>query len=160
MISTATRVQYATGYIALGLLDQAETELAAIPSEDRELPDVLAANAELAMAAKRWTDVVRFARRLSEVAPSDVQGWVWWAYALREMQQIREARSVLLQIEAAHGDDHAVVPYNLACYYCLLGEIETARRYFSKACKMDPSFKESAATDPDLAGLRADIAKP
>jgi len=25
---------------------------------------------------------------------------------------------------------------------------------------MDPGFKESVATDPDLAGLRADIAKP
>ena len=159
MISTATRVQYATGYIALGLLDQAEAELAAIPSEDRELPDVLAAQAGLAMAAKRWTDVVGLARRLTEVEPADVQGWVWWAYALREMQQIREARSVLLQVEAIHGDDHAVVSYNLACYYCLLGEIDTARRYLSKACKMDPSFKESLATDPDLEGLRADIAK-
>ena len=160
MISTATRVQYATGYIALGILDQAEAELTAIPSEDRELPDVLSAQAELAMAAKRWPNVVGFARRLTEVEPSDVQGWVWWAYALREMQQIREARSVLLQIEAIHGNEHAVVPYNLACYYCLLGELDTARRYFAKACKMDPSFKESIATDPDLEGLRADIAKP
>ena len=160
MISTAQRVQYATGYIALGLLDQAEAELAAIPSEAGELPDVLAAHTELAMAAKRWASVVRFARRLTEVEPSDVQGWVWWAYALREMQQIREARSVLLQIETAHGDEHAVVPYNLACYYCLLGEIDAAKRYFAKACKLDPSFKESAATDPDLEGLRADIAKP
>ena len=160
MISTATRVQYATGYIGLGLLEQAEMELAAIPDSDRELPEVLAAHAELAMAAKRWTDVVRFARRLTEVEPGDVQGWVWWAYALREMQQIREARSVLLQIDATHGDDHAIVPYNLACYYCLLGELDTARRYFSKACKMDPHFKESLATDPDLAGLRADIGQP
>jgi tetratricopeptide (TPR) repeat protein len=160
MISTATRVQYATGYLVLGLLEQAEAELVAIPSEDRELPDVLTTQAELAMAAKRWIDVVGFARRLTEVEPSEIQGWVWWAYALREMQQIREALSVLLQIEATHGDDHAVVPYNLACYYCLLGEIDTARRYFSKACTMDPSFKKSAATDPDLEGLRADIAKP
>lgn len=160
MISTATRVQYATGYIALGILDQAEAELAAIPSEDGELPGVLAAQAELAMAAKRWIDVVGFARRLTEVEPSDVQGWVWWAYALREMQKIREALGVLLQIEATHANDHAVVPYNLACYYCLLGEIDIARRYFAKACKMDSSFKESAATDPDLEGLRADIAKP
>lgn len=159
MISTATRVQYATGYIGLGLLEQAEVELKAIRSADRGLPHVLAAQAELAMAAKRWTDVVRFARRLTEVEPGDVQGWVWWAYALREMQQINEARSVLLQIEAIHGDDHAVVPYNLACYYCLLGELDTARHYFSKACKMDPSFKESIATDPDLAGLRSDIAQ-
>ena len=160
MISTATRVQYASGYIGLGLLEQAHAELAAIPDAESELPEVLAANAELAMAAKRWTDVVRFAHRLTEVEPGDVQGWVWWAYALREMQQIREARSVLLQIDATHGDDHAIVPYNLACYYCLLGELDTARRYFSKACKMDPHFKESLATDPDLAGLRADIGQP
>jgi Flp pilus assembly protein TadD len=160
MISTATRVQYATGYISLGLLEQAEAELAAIPSADRELPDVLTAQAELAMAAKLWTDVVRLARRLTEVEPDDVQGWVWWAYALREMQQVREARAILLQIEATHGDDHAVVPYNLACYYCLLGEIETARRYLAKACKMDAGFKGSVATDPDLKGLRTDSEKP
>jgi tetratricopeptide (TPR) repeat protein len=160
MISTATRVQYATGYIGLGLLEQAEAELSAIPAADRERPDVLTAEAELAMAAKRWNDVVRLARRLAEVEPGDVQGWVWWAYALREMQQVREARSVLLQIETTHGDEHAVVPYNLACYCCLLGEIETARRYFSKACKMDPGFKGSIATDPDLEGLRTDNGKP
>ena len=160
MISTATRVQYATGYIGLGLFEQAQAELAAVPDAERELPEVLAAHAELAMAAKVWTDVVSFARRLTEVEPGDLQGWVWWAYALREMQQIREARRVLLQIEATHGDDHAIVPYNLACYYCLLGELDTARRYFSKACKMDPHFKESLATDPDLTGLRADIGQP
>jgi tetratricopeptide (TPR) repeat protein len=160
MISTATRVQYATGYIALGLLDQAEAELAAIPSEDRELPDALAAQTELAMAARCWTDVVRFARRLTEVRPDDVQGWVWWAYALREMQQVRDARSVLLQIETTHGNEHAVVPYNLACYYSLLGEVDIATRYLSKACKMDPGFKDSAVTDPDLVALRADIVKP
>jgi Flp pilus assembly protein TadD len=160
MISTATRVQYATGYIGLGLLEQAEAELATIPDAERELPEVLAAHAELAMAAKRWTDVVRFARRLTEVEPGDVQGWVSWAYALREMQQIREARSVLLQIDATHGDDHAIVPYNLACYYCLLGELETARRYLSKACEMDPHFKESLANDSDLTELRADFGQP
>jgi hypothetical protein len=67
---------------------------------------------------------------------------------------------VLLKIETMHGDDHAVVPYNLACYYCLLGEIDTARRYFSKACKMDSGFEESIATDPDLAGLRSESEKP
>lgn len=160
MISTSQRVRYANGYTELGLLEQAEAELAAIPSEQGELPAVLAAHAELAMAAKRWSEVVRFGRRLTEVAPANVQGWVWWAYALREMQQIREARSVLLQIDASHGDDHAVVPYNLACYYCLLGELDTARQYLARACELDASFKDSAATDPDLEGLRTDIAKP
>jgi tetratricopeptide (TPR) repeat protein len=159
MISTATRVQYATGYTALGLLESAEAELAAVSSSDRELPEVIGARAELAMAAKRWNDVVRFGRRLTEVDPSDVQGWVWWAYALRELQQIREARSVLRQIETSHGEEHAVVLYNLACYDCLLGELESAKRYFARACKIEPGFKDSIDTDPDLAGLRTDAAK-
>ena len=157
-------------HLALGGGEVDDREVGALRVADRREPAerggvlgrdrVEQAHAELAMAAKVWTAVVSFARRLTEVEPGDLQGWVWWAYALREMQQIREARRVLLQIEATHGDDHAIVPYNLACYYCLLGELDTARRYFSKACKMDPHFKESLATDPDLTGLRADIGQP
>ena len=150
---TSRRVQYALGYLELGMLNEASEELEAVAFDDRFRPDVLAARIELGMTAKHWAVVVGLGQELTARAPELERGWIGWAYALRELGRVAEAKEVLLKAEPRHGAESATLHYNLACYHCLLGEREVARMRLTRACGMHPEFKESALEDPDLKAL-------
>jgi hypothetical protein len=47
----------------------------------------------------------------------------------------------------------AAIPYNLACYYCQLGEIEKTKHYLKKAFEIDLSWRKAALEDEDLRSL-------
>jgi hypothetical protein len=152
---TQRRVQHALGYTGLEMWRAALAELGAIAAEERELPLVRAARVDYHMARRQWREVVRRAAPLAREHPWVESAWIGWAYALRELQRIAEARAVLLQAEAHHGDASAVLHYNLACYDSLLGDLASSRRRLKRACRMDPHFQHAAQADPDLVALRA-----
>jgi Flp pilus assembly protein TadD len=129
------------------------SELDAIAFEDRLASPVLAIRIELHLAKKQWATVISMGQQLTRQNPHEERGWICWAYALRELQRIEEARTVLLEAEPLHGTTSAVLHYNLACYYCLLGDQSAARTRLARACKMEPEFKNGARMDPDLRDL-------
>lgn len=153
MIPTSRHLDYALGYLALNLLDEARDELALIAPADREKPAVLAVHVELAMAKNTWTRVITLASRVAAAAPTLERAWIAWAYALREKQRVADARDVLLRAERALAEPSALVDYNLACYHCLLGDLDAARIRLKRACAREPDWKTEAAADPDLAAL-------
>lgn len=154
MISTRKHLDYALGYIGLNLLADAKAELALIAAADRETPDVLVVEIELAMARNAWARVIALAAGITAAVPALERPWIAWAYALREKQRITEARDTLLKGERLIRDPSPLVDYNLACYFCLLGDFREARRRLKRACAREPDWKAEAAADPDLAGLR------
>lgn len=153
MISTAKHLDYALGYIGLNLLAEARNELALIKTADRETPAVLAIHIELAMAKSAWTRVIALASQVAAATPTNERPWIAWAFALREKQRILEARDVLLRAQRVLPAPSPLVDYNLACYFCLLGDLPEARRHLKRACAREPEWKEEASADPDLAGL-------
>jgi Flp pilus assembly protein TadD len=150
---TARRVRYATGYLQLGMLHEAAVELDSVGAADRQEADVVGVRIELGMERKEWQLVIDLAADLAERVPANERAWICWAYALRELQRIEEARTVLLRAEPLHGRASAVLHYNLACYYCLLGELDPARQALATACAMHPDFERAAREDTDLKGL-------
>jgi tetratricopeptide (TPR) repeat protein len=152
MISTTRRLEYASGFIELGLLNEASEELEAIEGADRLSAEVMAVRSDLYMAAKDWDLLIAVARELARLTPKNDQGWIHWAYALRELGRIAEAKAVLLKAEPLHANC-AVLHYNMACYDCLLGDISEARQRLSVACKMGNEWKAAALTDPDLKAM-------
>lgn len=138
----------------LGMLADAASELAKIPREDGENREVLEVRLDLATQRRSWKTAAKRGEQLATRYPEIESGWIGWAYALRELQQIEEAKAVLLEAEPRHGRKSALLHFNLACYYALLGEVETARERLERACKLDVRFKEEALTDPDLVSLR------
>ena len=119
--------------------------------------EMLEVRCELYHAAKHWELLIAVARGLARKAPGNSQGWIMWAFALREQQKVAEARDVLLEAEPHHpkcGNLH----YNLSCYYCLLGDQEEAKRRLRKACKLEKQWKAAALDDPDLKGMWDQIA--
>ncbi len=158
MIPTKRHLQFASGYFALGMIAEATEELALIPREDWANADVLEARIELHMAKREWTMVVGFGEQLARRHPENEHGWIGWAFALRELNRVEDAKVVLLEAESLHGEMCALVHYNLACYYCLLGEQVEAKKRLRIACKMDKQWKKAALDDEDLKAMWDDIA--
>lgn len=154
-ISSQRRRDYARGYLALGLNDEAVGELAFLTLVDLEDTDSVDVLVDAGMETKNWPAVVNSAQELTKRRPADDKGWIAWGYALRELDRVPEAREVLLRAEAIHGNTCAVLHYNLACYYSLLGDLSLARKRFARAIKMHPAFAEGGREDPDLKALFA-----
>lgn len=154
MISTTRRLEYASGYMALGMHKDAAAELDLIAGEEKESAAVLRHWATLYHETKEWVALIKVATALAGTEPDEEHGWISWAYALRELDRVQEAQDVLLKAEVLHGDSCAVLHYNLACYACLLGDMVGAKRRLATAIKMDAEFKDSAKEDPDLVRMR------
>lgn len=135
------------------MIKEAAEELEAIEGDARMSTEVMRVRVDLHMEAKQWDEVVAFAGQIAEGLPEDEQVWISWAYALRELQRIKEAEEVLLKAEKVHAHKSAILHYNLACYACLLGCLEEAGRRLKRAIKLDKRFEDEWAKDPDLKAL-------
>ena len=152
-VSKNRRLEYARGYLDLGMTRQAAEELAKLEMADASSLDALSVWIDLRMETKAWGFLVDLSREYAQERPREDKGWICWAYALRELQRVEEARDVLLRAEALHGESCAILHYNLACYYCLLGDKKEAKRRLRRAFKMNKELQDGAKDDPDLQGL-------
>lgn len=135
------------------MIEAARSELALIPQADWARQDVIEARIALHMAAKEWELMAGFGQQLARRYPDVAQGWIHWAYALRELQLIKKARDVLTEAEPLHGQASSILHYNLACYLCLLGDTGAARERLRTVNRMDATLGTAAQDDPDLAAL-------
>lgn len=154
MIRTKTRLQYANGYLDLGMLDDAEDELDAIAEEDQSGYDTLSLRVRLYSERKDWSRMEVTSRELVALDDETAYGWVNLAYALRELDRIDEAKEIATK-GLARQPKEAVLWFNLACYCSLLGEVEDASTHLDRAIELEKSFESSAVDDPDLENLWA-----
>ncbi len=96
--------------------------------------------------------------RLLRVCPDDANAWVHRSYALHELRRTREAFD-LLRPAVGRFPKEIIIPYNLACYTCQLGDLAAARRWFEQALALDDHAEEkrhrlrAALEDADLQPL-------
>lgn len=159
MIPTRRHLEFAAGYLELGMVNEAADELEAIAGPDRLSAEVMRMRADLYMEAKQWELLLAVARELARQCPEEEKGWVYTAFALRELGRVEEAKAVLLGAEPTHGQACAVLHYNLACYHCLLGELAEAKRRLAIACRMNGEWKAAALDDRDLKAMWDEIAE-
>lgn len=148
------RLEYARGYLELGLIAEAEKELKAISAEDWDQPESVETRLDFHLAAREWNEAISLGRSFVSEHPGGEKGWISWAYALRELDRIEEAKEVLLRAESLHGTTCGLLHYNLACYFCLLRDTAEAARRLALACRMEKAWRQAALDDPDLRGLR------
>ena len=67
---------------------------------------------------------------------------------------LASAEAILRDAETRHPEEPAI-QFNLGCYACQRGDLAEARRRVDRAIALDKSFRQQAATDDDLAPLRA-----
>jgi len=141
-----------TGYLELGMYEDAEKELQNFLPELKEHPFLALAQLELIMARKQWQEGVVLGKTLCQRWPEEFEFWFKTAYCLHELRQTVEAKETLLQAPVAIRES-AIFYYNLACYETQLGNLAEGRRLLGKSCKIDSGFHQDALHDPDLQPL-------
>jgi tetratricopeptide (TPR) repeat protein len=144
--------QAASGYAELGMFLEADAELDKIDPFNRAAPEVLATRVAIYRGLEKWELMQEIAKRLKEFEPDNVQWTISLAYATRRAYSTEIAMEILRSAEAKFPKE-AAVPYNLACYFCQLEDIETAKRYLKKAFEIDSNWRRAALEDQDLKPL-------
>lgn len=124
----------AEGWMMLGNRSEAMRELDQISPLNQNHPAVLEMRWQVRVAEQDWLTALQIAGKMKETAPDQLSGWIALAYALRRapdggLQQAWEALYPALELFP----DAWIVPYNLSCYACQLGQNQEARRLFNQA---------------------------
>ncbi len=149
MIRTETRLQYANGYLDLGMTKEAALELDSIEDKEPFLAEYLTTRIRLHLGTRKWKQMETVSQRLAELEPENPFGWVNWAYALRERNKVKDALSVA-EAGLEFVPEEAVLWFNFACYCSLLGQVEAASHHLDEAIRLDKAFEAEAVNDPDL----------
>ena len=151
----------ALGWLGLGLLADAQTELDRLAPEVRNHAQVLDVQFAILGESNRWDEALAIAETEVKLHPDRPGGWIHRAFASRRRPQgtIEEAYQ-LLRPAFDLFPDQLVIPYNLACYACQLGDLPMARRWLRRVIDLKGigHLKSTALEDPDLAPLWAEIA--
>jgi predicted Zn-dependent protease len=148
------RLSYAQGYLELGMIAEAAAELEAIPASSDEGLDILGLRVAVLQEQKNWPALQQAAAEFVRRRPEEASGWVTWAYAMRRAESLDAAEQILRAGERLHPHE-ATIQFNLGCYACQRGDLAEARNRVDRAIVLDENFRALAATDSDLAPLRA-----
>ncbi len=142
----------AQGYCELEMYDDALAEVAALPSETQGDPMVVEMRLVILMQARRWQAALEASLRLCELRPDAASGFIHAAFCLHELGDTPAAKRKLLEGPPTL-EKEANYFYNLACYECVLGNLEAAQQHLITSCALDKKYKEYAKSDPDLRAL-------
>jgi len=142
-----------TGYMQLGIIEEALIELAMLPDDDQWGKKKRAMRLEIFQQQKKWQEMAEVAHGLRMEFPEDVQWWIADAFATRRSQSIEQAREILLEGLVCHYED-ATIRFNLACYACQLGSLGECMDFLKEAVKRDERIKVMAMEDEDLKDVR------
>jgi hypothetical protein len=151
MVVTKT-LRAATGWLELGLADEALSELQALPPAVQLLRGPLELKLAAQMEIEQWNPASETARLLCLKAEDVPEFFLRAAYCLHETGDTLAACNQLLRGPKTLFE-MAIFHYNLACYLWTLGEGPRARNHLHQAIQLDGDFLESARTDRDLAGI-------
>ncbi len=91
---------------------------------------------EIYRGLQQWELMAELAKRLTEFDQNNPQWPVSLAYATRRTHSIEAAKQILLNAESKFPKE-AVIKYNLACYFCQTGDMNTAKHYLKTAFDID-----------------------
>ena len=143
----------AEGWLELGSHLEADAELDNIAPELRSHPNVLEIRWHIYAKARKWDACLEIARAVTQAEPNLAGGWIHLAYAARRAKGgTVQAAWDLLHPVAERFPKEAIIPYNLACYACQLGNSEEAKQWLEKALSVGDSarLKMMALNEPDL----------
>jgi predicted Zn-dependent protease len=142
----------ASGWLELGLADEALYELQALTAEQQRERSALELKLVAQMDCESWNAASETARLLCLAARDEPEFFLRAAYCLHETGDTLAARDWLLR-GPKQLYEMPVFHYNLACYLWTLGEATRARTHLKQAVEMDETLVESARLDRDLAGI-------
>ncbi len=149
ILSPKIHLQRAGGYFDLGMFEEADRELRAVPEEEPWLKKKKMFQITICQELRDWANMRILSHELRFLYPDEEDWWVSEAFATRRSESIEEARKILLDGLAVHYDS-GIIRYNLACYACLLGHPGECIDFLKEAVRRDEKFKHLALEDQDL----------
>ena len=126
----------AEGWLELGDHVEANEELQKINGRLRAHPDVLELRWRIFTAAKKREVCLDIADALTRLAPQRSIGWLHLSATLHQLGRTKEAWNTLSPLAVLFPCD-AVLPYQLACYACRLGNISEAVDRLREALRLE-----------------------
>ena len=114
-------------------------------------------NGEALRALERYDQAVAPLRAAVGLRPGAVAPRVALGWCLKRTSRLEQAIGVLEEVVDTD-DVEAIVPFNLACYWCVAGDHAKALALLEKALQLDPNYARHAVRDADLDGLRGEPA--
>ena len=146
----------AIGWLGLGNALEAHQELDRIRPQFQTHPDVMAVRCDLYAKEGKWEMAAGLVTILRDANPLDSQLWITLAYATRRKADggLNDAKKILLEAHKFFRRE-SIIAYNLACYECQLGDMNSARDWLEKAFSIGDSYtlKVMALSDQDLKPL-------
>ncbi len=150
----------AIGWLGLGNWQEAKEELEKIAPALLDQPSVLVVRYEVCAKGEKWDLADEIALELAQIRPQEPQFWIWHAYATRRMTGggIPQAREILAKAQPLFPRE-PLIPYNLGCYECQMGNLQAAWACLEKAFAIGGPgiFKTMALEDRGLEPLWAKI---
>ena len=147
-------LQAASGWLELGIADEALSELDRLPMEVRTQREVLELQLAAQMVNQAWNSASDTARLLCLKVANEPMFFLRAAFCLHETGDTLAACHWLLRGPKTLFE-MAIFHYNLACYLWTLGEAARARSHLQQAITLDESLRAAARDDRDLIGIGA-----
>jgi Flp pilus assembly protein TadD len=150
----------AAGWLELGNPAEAWIEMSKISPVGLKTGETLALAWKILAAQQRWKEAEAVGREMVREQPTDVSGWINRSFALHELKRTQEARAELLSALEIFPKEF-IIPYNLACYACQIGDMEEALTWLGEAVRRGgrEQVRAMALNDPDLTPLKKEITK-
>jgi hypothetical protein len=150
----------AIGWIELGNPAEARIELERLSPAARNAADALEVEWMICAEDEDWRRGLMAAEGLVHADPARATGWLHRSYALRRVTGggLQAAWESLLPAHEMFPDE-PVIPYNLSCYACQLGNLDDARAWLRRALDIGgvETIKRMALRDADLQPLWAEL---
>jgi tetratricopeptide (TPR) repeat protein len=127
----ADRLGMGSSSYVSNLLTSVDSALTLLCLINRAALEVLALRIAIYRGLEKWELMQEIAKRLAEFQPDDIQWTISLAYATRRANSIQAAKEILLSAEPKFPNEPAI-KYNLACYFCQMGDIKTAKNYLKE----------------------------
>jgi len=145
-------LSYANGYRELGMFKESLEELSNLPEDLANRIKALQMRLAVYFDAKDWPAAECVAKEITLREPNDPGHFVNLAFATRRAKSIEEANAILLNA-IEHFPNVSIIHYNLGCYACISGDLETAKDRLVKSISLDPAYLDTAKSDEDLVAL-------
>ena len=144
----------AEGWLGLGDVESANGELDEISTGSKVHPAVLLMRSSIYQAAKKWDYVISISETLVRQLPKLSEAWIHRSFALHELKRTQEAYDLLVPATEKF-PKLWVIPYNLACYACQLGNGKESLPWLEKAIDLagKKEIRAMALDDADLEPL-------
>lgn len=145
-------LSFARGYLELGMVRQAERELAALPKDAQDLPAVMSLRSHILVARRRWRRVVAHACRAVQLFPESPEYYIHAATAFDMLGRLDEGRRVWAsapEVVRTNGVAHL----HVARFEARLGNVTAAREHLASALDLDPRLRAIVSRDPHLTAV-------